>query len=79
MRLEDLPHLGSGDDHSTINMCTAEVLHNRKVLIRSTRGCVHHQIIHVSPVHVTQELLDKTCMYVSACVCTMSGIGKMVP
>ena len=53
MRLEDLPHLGSGDDHSTINMSAAEILHNRKVLIGSTRGRVHHQIIHVPPVHVT--------------------------
>jgi len=56
------PHLGSGDDHGTIDMCAAEVLHNREMLVRGARGCVHHKIVHLSPVNITQELLDQACV-----------------
>lgn len=54
-------HLRSGDDHCPIDVCRGQVLNNREVLIRRPRRGVHNEVVHLSPVHVAEELLDHAC------------------
>ena len=53
-------YLRRSDDDGTVYAGRAEVLHYRQVFIGGPWGRVHHQVIHISPVYVTQELLDQT-------------------
>lgn len=52
-------YLGGGDDDSAVDVGGTEVLHDGQVLIWRSWGRVHYQVIHFTPVHIPQELLDQ--------------------
>lgn len=56
-----LAHLRRGDDHRPIDVRCGQVLHGREVFVRRPGWGVHNEVVHLAPVHVSEELLDHAC------------------
>lgn len=55
-----LPHLRGGEDHCPIDVRHSQILDHREVFIRGARWGVYDEVVYISPVYVTEELLDQT-------------------
>lgn len=76
-------HLRRGDDHGPVEARRRQVLHGRQVFVRRAGRGVHDEVVQLSPVHVTEELLDHACRECATeplrpllsllCTCSPSG------
>lgn len=53
-----LAHLRGGDYHRPVDVRRGQVLDDREVLVRRPGRGVHDEVVNLSPVHVSEELLD---------------------
>lgn len=51
-------HLRGGDYHRPVDVRRGQVLDNREVFVRCPGRGVHNEEVNLSPVHVSEELLD---------------------
>ena len=56
-----LAHLRRGDDYRPVDVRRGQVLCHREVFVRRPGRGVHDEVVHLAPVHVTEELLDHAC------------------
>lgn len=67
-----LTHLRGGEDHRPINVRRSQILDNREVFIRCAGWGVYNEVVDISPVYITEELLDHAWKGARLSVCPPS-------